>query len=505
VSLTGKRSKSYSMTVQAMRAENFSTTETASLLESVNLFLSSKKVEFYLVGGWVRDQLLGRPSCDIDLAVSEEAEELAREFAGESRGKFVLLDEVSQVARVVFPEKGLHLDFATFHSSIEEDLLRRDFTVNAIALKPHDFLKGVLCPIDPFGGQQDLRKKLIRAVSPKIFREDPGRLLRAVRLAAELDFEVEENTRRLIQQDRELIRLTAAERIHEELMKLLETPNSARWLYELDHLGLLLLLFPELQEGKGVEQPPEHAFDVFEHQLQTVAAVERLLQGLRAGDKFLKDFPLASKFKDYFEEQISGHPRFVLLKLAALLHDVAKPRTKTQEQGRIRFLGHAKEGAKLASAMLERLRFSSHEKKLISKMVEHHLRPGQLANLDEPPTHRAIYRYFRDVGEVAIDTLFLSLADHLATRGPRLDPEGWRKHLAGTQWLVARRLEEESRVIPPKLINGHDLIARFDLQPGPKIGKLLELVREAQAEGKVKTKEEALELVRKELCTEEIK
>ena len=487
-----------------MRVESFSA-ETISLLTRVQHFLSRKGVELYLVGGWVRDELLGRPSCDIDLAISEEAEELAREFAWESGGKFVLLDEANQVARVVFPEKGLYLDFATFRGSIEEDLARRDFTVNAIALKSEDFLKGVLCPIDPFGGQQDLKMRLIRAVRPTVFRDDPGRLLRAVRLAAELDFEIDGETGELIHRDREFLRLVAAERIHDELVKLLKLPHSARWLYQLDHLGLLELLFPELQEGKGVEQPPEHAFDVFEHQLQTVAAVERLLQGLSAGDELLKDFPLALRFRGHFEEQISGHPRLVLLKLAALLHDVAKPRTKTQEQGRMRFLGHAKEGAKMASAMLERLRFSSREKKLISQMIEHHLRPGQLANLDEPPTHRAIYRYFRDVGEVAIDTLFLSLADHLATRGPRLDPEGWRKHLAGTQYLVARRLEEESRVIPPKLISGHDLIAQFGLQPGPKIGKLLELVREAQAEGKVKTKEEALELIRKELCTEGIK
>jgi len=494
-----------------MQTRNLSN-QALQLLERVSNFLSSRGVKFYLVGGWVRDVLLGRPSYDIDLAIKDTAEVLASEFAREFGGKFVLLDEVNQVARVVFPKQGVYLDFATFHDSIEEDLARRDFTVNAIALRYEDFLAARRSGqgaefrlIDPFEGQQDLQRRLIRAVRPTIFREDPGRLLRAIRLAAELDFEVEENTRRLIQQDRELIRLTAAERIHEELMKLLETPNSARWLYELDHLGLLLLLFPELQEGKGVEQPPEHAFDVFEHQLQTVTAVERLLRSLKQADGLLEDFPLASRFKDYFEERISGHPRLVLLKLAALLHDVAKPRTKTLENGRIRFLGHAKEGARLASAMLERLRFSSRERKLVCQLITHHLRPGQLANLDEPPTHRAIYRYFRDLGEVAIDTLFLSLADHLATRGPQLDPKGWRKHLSGTQYLVARRLEEESRVLPPKLISGYDLMAQFGLQPGPQIGKLLELVREAQAEGKVKTKEEALELVRKELCTEGIK
>ncbi len=487
-----------------MQTKSFLTTaEAASLLRKLKDFLSRRGVEFYLVGGWVRDGLLGRSSQDIDLAVSGEAESLAREVAQEFRGKFVLLDEVNQVARVVFRgEKLWYLDFATLRGSIEEDLLRRDFTANAIALRPQDFLSGKIRPIDPLDGQGDLQHKLIRATSRSVFREDPGRLLRAVRLAAELGFEVEEKTADLLRQERELIRQVAGERIHDELVKLLQVPNSARWLYELDRLGLLGLLFPALMEGRGVEQPPEHAFDVFEHQLQTVAAVERLLQSLNSADGLLEDFPLASKFKDHFREQISGHPRLILLKLAALLHDVAKPRTKTLENGRIRFLGHAKEGAKLASAMLEHLRFSSKERKLVSKLIEHHLRPGQLANSEKPPTHRAIYRYFRDLAEVAIDTIFLNLADHLATRGPLLDHEGWRRHLTGTQYILARRLEEESRVVPPKLISGHDLIAQFGLQPGPRIGKLLELVREAQAEGKVRTKEEALDLVRKELCTE---
>lgn len=475
------------------------------LLKDLKDFLSREGVEFYLVGGWVRDRLLGRPNQDIDLAVSGEAEEVAWRTAQAFKGKFVPLDEVNQVARVVFPdEKPWYLDFSKFWDSIEEDLARRDFTINAIALKPEDFLAGKISPIDPLDGQGDLQRKKIRASRQSVFREDPGRLLRAVRLAAELEFEIEEETAKLIRRDRELINRVAKERLREELLQLLETPKSSPWLFLLDKLGLLGLLLPELLEGKEVEQPKEHAFDVFEHHLQSVAAVERLLESLNSEDALLEAFPLASKFKDHFEEEISGHRRFVQLKLAALLHDVAKPCSKTIECGRMRFLGHAKEGAEMASSILRRLRFSSEEIKLVSRMIEHHLRPGQLANFAEPPTHRAIYRYFRDTAEVGIDTLFLSLADHLASRGPLLNPEDWRKHLSGIQYMVACRLEEEFRVVPPKLINGHDIMGTFGLKPGPQIGKLLELVREAQAEGKVRNKEEALELVRYQLCSVKI-
>jgi poly(A) polymerase len=188
------------------------------------------------------------------------------------------------------------------------------------------------------------------------------------------------------------------------------------------------------------------------------------------------------------------------MKLAALLHDVAKPETKRiDEKGRMRFLGHAQQGASTTDSIMERLRFSSREKRMVTKMIEQHLRPGHLSNADEMPTRRAIYRYFRDTAEVGIDTLFLSLADHLVTRGPALEMEGWQEHVEMTRYMLAKWFEEETSVSPPKLINGHDLMETFGLVPGPKIGALLEAVREAQASGEIATKEDALDFVRREV------
>jgi poly(A) polymerase len=224
--------------------------------------------------------------------------------------------------------------------------------------------------------------------------------------------------------------------------------------------------------------------------METVAALERLLKS---------DLPLAT-LAPHFEEEIgSGVNRSTLLKLAALLHDIAKPKTKSiGEDGRTHFLGHAKEGAIIVGGILERLRFSGREIKMVQKMVEYHLRPGQMSN-EGLPSHRAIYRYFRDTADVAIDILILGLADHLATRGPNLDPLSWEKHVELVEYILSEHTKEESIVNPPKLINGHDIIEHFGLNPGPQIGKLLEVVREAQGAGEITTREEALALVRRQL------
>jgi poly(A) polymerase len=173
-----------------------------------------------------------------------------------------------------------------------------------------------------------------------------------------------------------------------------------------------------------------------------------------------------------------------------------------EENGKMRFLGHAQKGAQIAALIMGRLRFSSKEIRMVSKIIEYHLRPGQLANAEEPPTHRAIYRYFRDSGDVGIDTLFLSLADHLATRGPLIVLTEWHRHAQGVQYIISKWFEEQTIVRPPKLIDGHDLIDIFGLSPGPKIGQLLEAVREAQAAGEIRSRDEALTFVTHELKRE---
>jgi len=507
-------------------------------LAKISHLLAIQKKRGYIVGGFVRDWLLERKTNDIDIAVSGAAITIARKVAQEIGGKFVLLDDVNNIARVVVIEdkqpretshnqesRGVewHFDFSPFTGDIESDLARRDFTINAMALELSQFVTASTAPkissrksasfltekqsssklIDPFSGKEDLRDKLVRGVSEQIFEADAARLLRAVRLAAELDFTIEPKTESLIHRYSQAITEVSGERVREELLRLLTLPRAAYHLRYLDKLGLLLALIPELAESKGVEQPTVHFWDVFEHSLQTVAAIEFLIRESDweySNDAMLTTVPWSDVIEKHLSQEVSsGSDHKVLLKLAGLFHDIAKPMTKSiDDTGRARFLGHTKQGAAMTANILERLRFSNREIRLVESLVYHHLRPVQMAN-EEFPTQRAIYRYFRDTGEAGIDILVLALADYLASRGPLASMEDWKKHCQLINYILAEHDKQQAKIFPVKLIDGHDIMNNFDLAPGPLIGKLLAIVNEAHASGELSTREEALALVRREL------
>ncbi|MBM4446914.1 MAG: CCA tRNA nucleotidyltransferase [Chloroflexi bacterium] len=474
------------------------------LLAKISTILTPHKCPTYVVGGFVRDWLLGRETADIDVAVSGDALNMAQEVARAIDGRYVLLDEANMVARVIVADEHLwHLDFSSFSNSIQNDLARRDFTIDAMAVELQGLISGSPQLIDPFSGKSDLKKRLVRAVGQRIFEEDAARLLRGVRLAAELGFKIEPGTESLIRKDCRLAKLVPGERLREELVRILALPGSGETVRYLDKLGLLTEIIPELEEMKGAKQPKEHYWDVFDHSVETMAAADFLLREnlwKYGKEDLLTVTPWSEEISKHFDEEVSGGSnRRLLLKLGALMHDIAKPTTKTvDETGRTRFLGHTKQGAAMAAVILERLRFSGREIRLVENLVYHHLRPAQMAN-DGLPTSRAIYRYFRDTEEAGIDVLFLALADYLATHGPKLDIEEWQQHNQLISYILAEHLKQEAEVLPVKLIDGHDLIDIFGLRPGRLVGGLLTEVREAQAAGELSTREEALELVRKEL------
>ena len=497
--------------------------EACHLLTDISRFLAKEGVRSYLVGGFVRDVLLGRDTADIDIAVAADALVIAPKLASAFGGRYIPLDEENGVGRVILFDNGTapagvnrELDFTTLKGNIEQDLAQRDFTIDAIAIElerifpetlvahPSDKRDEVnIIPdmlIDPFDGRKDLRQGIVRAVSETAFESDAARLIRAVRLAAELGFSIDSETEALICQHRHLIAGVAGERIREELLRILALPRAGQILAYLEELGLLATLIPELAPAKGVSQPKVHVWDVFDHSIKTVSAAEFLLrEGIweHASAEILDSVPWSATLSQHFDQEVGhGSTRRSLLKLAALLHDIAKPQTRTiDEDGRARFLGHHEEGASVAASILERLRFSTRETKLVELMVKHHLRPTQMSH-EELPSRRAIYRYFRDTGEAGIDILFLSLADHLATRGSHLDPAQWQEHAQIVEYVLTKHSEEESLSVPPKLIDGHDLINTLGLSPGPRVGELLEAVREAQATGEVTTRQEALRYVK---------
>jgi len=523
-----------------------------AVLAKIARLLATQKKQGYIVGGFVRDWLLARKTNDVDIAVSGDAITIARKVAKEIGGKFVLLDDVNNVARVVVVEDEQprrtaqnqelhgaewHFDFSSFTGDIESNLARRDFTINALALELSQFVTASTATkmssrksaklgtekrfplklIDPFSGEEDLRDKIVRGVSEQIFEDDAARLLRAVRLAAELDFTIEPNTESLVLRYSQTITKVPGERVREELLRLLALPRAAYYLRYLDKLGLLLALIPELAEGKGVEQPTVHFWDVFDHSLQTVAAIEFLIRESDweySNDDMLSTAPWSDVIERHLSQEVSsGSNHKVLLKLGGLFHDIAKPMTKSiDDAGRARFLGHTKQGAAMTANILERLRFSNREIRLVESLVYHHLRPVQMTKTGVPknspnfwgeneelPTQRAIYRYFRDTNEIGIDILFLALADYLASRGPLVSMEEWRKHCQLVNYILTEHDKQQAKVLPAKLIDGHDIMDTFDLAPGPLIGKLLAMVNEAHVSGELSTREEALALVRKKL------
>jgi len=493
--------------------------EREGVLDFTRQLLAARSCRGYIVGGYVRDLLLGRETRDLDLVVENGALALARETANGMGGAFVLLDEERHTARVVLRDAAerYYLDFATLRDgTLNTDLAARDFTINAMAIDVQDTASRPEI-FDPTQGQRDLQDCVVRAVSDSIFVDDSIRLLRAIRLAAELAMEVEEDTQELMVRDAHLIAQASAERVRDELCKILGTSRAESHLRHLQRLGLLGHLVPELDGLRGLEQPLPHFEDVFEHSLSAVgamdwvfAALERLANGLelpsdgrwgaeQGVDQYFRSSlgPFAQQMAGYVrEELVDERSRSVLLKLAALLHDVGKANTaKVDEDGRIRFLGHDQEGAVVAARALRRFHFGSREVRLAQTVIRHHMRPLHLARLEEI-SDRASYRFFRDTQGAGVDVLLLSLGDTLALVHEGENLEKWARICAVVGLLLRDYYERYDQIIDPEpLLSGSDLLDRFGMEPGPAVGRMLQTLHEAQATGEVSTQEQALHLV----------
>jgi poly(A) polymerase len=510
--------------------------------EQVVAWLAKQDMAVYMVGGCVRDRLLGRPVYDLDLAVAGNGLVLARRLADQFRGAYYPLDETRSTGRAILvaPEgHRLVIDVARFRGAdpahsrpatqeLAADLDDRDFTINALAADVR--APGVV--IDRHGGIADLDAGLIRPVSEESLRNDPLRALRAVRLSATLGFSLAEETRALILRDGRGLTGVSPERVRDELARLLSVPRSADYLCELDNLGLLVLVFPELEPLRGVAQSAPHHLDVLGHSLETVSCLEAILgaldcsggvgakdEGSETGDirpvagsdriehndmnlvsslRLEKLVPYAERLQMHLSQRLGqGRARLVTLKLAALLHDAGKPAARsTEEDGRIRSIGHEVKSAVITADVLRRLRFGRTEVRLARAIVGHHTRPLMLAN-QERVSSRAVYRFFRDTGEAGVDVLLHALADNRAKRSPSTDDLPWLRLVSLAARMLADYYERPAeRVDPPLLLDGDDLMRELDLPPGPQIGRLLELVREAQVSGEVYTREDALALAR---------
>ena len=323
------------------------TDSTRRLLVELDRFFAGRGVQAFVVGGFVRDALMGRDCHDIDVSFAGDPLEVGRDLAEAFGGHFFPLAEEQHVARVLLPERDVHIDLMPMRAKIEADLTERDFTIDAMAVPLAEAASGKAVVIDPAGGQADLRRRLVRVVAEEAFLADPLRPLRGVRLAVELEFAIDPATAGLIREHAQRLPKASVERQRDELMRIMATARAGEGLRLLDDLSLLEQLLPEVTETRGVEQPKEHYWDVLGHSLEAVRNLDILLAEEEPGDRHWRTLwrelwgQLAwwQDARRYFrEELLPERPRAAVLKLAGLLHDIAKPETKTfDDTGRMRF------------------------------------------------------------------------------------------------------------------------------------------------------------------------
>ncbi len=475
--------------IQRNIAGNRLTRALGSLAGPLNRF-AARRPGIWLAGGAVRDALLGRKVLDADLVVMKGSVlAAAREFVELVKGDLVVLgakEDSEKLPLVRVLARGAQADFTPPRARpIQADLMGRDFTVNAMAVElPWG---GRAAIQDPAGGFKDLKAGILRMCRPDAFARDPVRLWRAHREAAELKLRVEAKTARRLKLDARRAAACTPERLRDELFKLLKGGKAPAALKEAAKSGVLGATFPEIGRMAAVRVRGIPAIRVLEH---TLEAMEHLERGLRA----LKG-ELAAHMR---LELVPGRPRHVLVRLAALLHDLGKPETVSRdEEGNVHFFGHDKLGGKMsAELMRKRLKCAESEISAVGRAVSHHLRLGYLASTGEL-SDRAVYRFLRDAGEELFELIVLGRADRLATHHYRAVSA--RRQEAAISRILAVRRAIRGRERRPRLLNGHDILREFDLKPGPIVGKLLRAAEEAQALGRVRTREQALSAARREL------
>ncbi len=433
--------------------------------------------EAYLVGGCVRDMVLGREPKDWDVATNAKPTEVQKLFEDsvyENNFGTVGVKTRSENARVAVVEVTTyrvegkytdkrHPDEVRFAKTIEEDLSRRDFTVNAMALryggaqKEHEF-------VDPFQGLKDIQKKVIRTVGdPEArFTEDALRLMRAVRFAVELDFSIELKTRKAIVKHAALLEMIAKERIRDEFVKIMEAPEAAKGILFLEDLGLLRFVLPELCEGIGIAQNKHHIYTVFEHHVKSLDYAAK------------KGYSLA-------------------VRVASLLHDLGKPKTKGGEGPNATFHGHEIVGARMAAKALERLRFSKDMIEEVVHLIRYHMFYYNVGEVSPAGVRRFLAR----VGpETVPDLIKLREADRIGSGVPKAIPYKLRHFL----FMIDKvKLDPVS----PKMlkVKGDDVMRILSVPPGPRVGWILGILLEEVLEEPARNTKAFLEQRIRELGT----
>lgn len=461
-------------------------------LKTIQALARRRKVQLHLVGGCLRDYVIGRSMNDFDFAANQNALKLAEAVSKELKGSYILLDEERGCARVTKKVKGeiLTFDFSEYRAdSFAEDLDRRDFTINTLSVDfnqlEEDAILGDVI-VARKTALKDIKDKRIRRVSVRAFRDDPLRMMRAFGLRANLDFVIELKTLNQIRKEKELIKNVSYERIREELFKVFESSDTAEILKSMDRVGLLENIIPQIQIMKDCKQGGYHHLDVWPHSLEVVHQLDLIIKAIEDPETL-----------DYLNEIVGGgHSRKSLMKLGALLHDIGKPDTRQKKGERLSFHGHENVGRRISTGISKMLRLSTKERHILEDMVQMHLRPGYLSNFKKP-SERMIYRFFRDAKKETVNILLLSLADQRSTRGPLTTKSDQKHHENICVDLIERYFEQRKAKPYVPLIDGNYLMKSLKMKSSPMIGTILREVQEQHVLGKIKSKREALVLARK--------
>jgi poly(A) polymerase len=453
----------------------------------------------WIVGGALRDELLGRPVRDIDIAVAGDPGPVARAVADTVGGPVFRLSEAFGAWRVIDRRASRVFDVSPLQAgTIEEDLARRDFTVNAMAravgapetaaraLTAGSLPGGAL--IDPLGGRADIEARVLRVLGPEAYERDPLRPLRLARFAAELGFEPDPETERLTAEAAPRVANAAGERVFAELRRLVIADGALAGLALADRLGLLRAVLPEVADLHDVEQSHYHHLDVYDHTLEVLAKQIELEDRLHTVFEEADATRLGRLLAEPLADELT---RAQALRLGALLHDIGKPATRdTMPDGRVTFLGHDRLGERMVRSVCRRLRTSDRLARFLEGLTRHHLVLGFLVH-ERPLDRRQVYRYLARTTPVEVEVTLLSCADRLATRGRRAD-EATEAHLDLARELMRAALDWREHGPPSVPIRGDELARELGIEPGPELGRLLAELTEAAYAGEVTTRDEAV-------------
>jgi poly(A) polymerase len=444
----------------------------------------------WVVGGAVRDAALGKHVEDLDLAVAGDPEPIARAIGRELGEHAFELSAEFGTWRVAGAGGQGQVDVTAMRGAgIEEDLADRDFTIGAVAVPLGDG-----DPVDPFGGLGDLEGRLLRAVADGSFTADPLRLLRAARLAAELDLAIEPRTVALAEAVATQAAEPAGERQLAELRLLVGGVDPLRGLALLEELGLTAVVLPELEALRGVEQGPNHHLDVYDH---TIAVLEHTLEVERDLPRFAGE--CAGEVAAMLAESLADEmTRSTALRFGALFHDIGKPATRGERDGYVTFVGHDSTGAEVVDGICRRLRASRRLAQHLRGLTFHHLRLGFMVH-EAPLPPRRVHDYLRATEPVTADVTLLTVADRLSARGggPFATEEMIEGHLVLAREMIAAALDWRRDGPPQPLLRGDELASELAIGEGPELGALLAELEAAQYAGEVTDRAGAVEHARR--------